>query len=697
MANKAVFEIVVTNKGLKINQKGVDDLGTSVQRANKNSKDFYDTQSKGVIGTANSTKSFSKMAETIGGGGSGLVGAYATLAANAFAVSAAFNALRNGAQVQQILEGLELQGARTGRALTTVASSIEEITQGALSGADAMRAAALGTSAGLTSKDLSALTEVATNASLVLGRSIPDSMDRIIKGVTKLEPELLDELGLMTKLTEASENYARANNKSAESLTNVEKRLAFVEAIKAESTLKYDGVAEELGTNNLDKLAASFSNLSNTITGAIASSSPLTAILDLLINNSTALVGALTILGSYVATQFTNSLRMASVQSLEAAKALDKKAKSLKEFTTEQMGATKAVYEQAKADAQSAAALNRTQRGKAAITQSAALTGDRAAQEAWIKSREASNKRYEKELIRVSQLETEKGKKRAQTLRNNIDANNLEIQSTKEAMAAQEAYNSARARTAQNDIRMRAAQQGSLAQGRASLAMEAAAAFKVDQAYKNVVDSTRNYSNQLALTSQASATAAANAAANGRSIGILGTAFNFLTPAANKARVALYGVGLGVKAVGIAFATALPWIGVITVAFSMLQMAYDNLFKSSETKAKEKALENLNEVLDTLVRSVKEYNKVLDSNSISIGQRALKSLTIQTNAMVELTQAYLEFSKAADKVKASSTSISDFLANANLGNTLGALNPLRAANYRDWETDRKSTRLNSSH
>ena len=218
MAGKviSVLEVVVTDKGTtKLVQRNVENLGTSVDRtkkktqeANKASGDYYSTQAKGVIGTANSTRSFSKLAETIGSGGGGLVGAYATLAANAFAVSAAFNALRNGAQVQQIMEGLELQGARTGRSLTLVASSIGEITQGALSGADAMRAAALGTSAGLSASDLSALTEVATNASLVLGRSIPDSMDRIIKGVTKLEPELLDELGLMTKLTEASENYA---------------------------------------------------------------------------------------------------------------------------------------------------------------------------------------------------------------------------------------------------------------------------------------------------------------------------------------------------------------------------------------------------------------------------------------------------------------------------------------------------------
>jgi hypothetical protein len=79
--------------------------------------------------------------------------------------------------------------------------------------------------------DIEKLTQVATNASKVLGRNLPDSMERIIKGVTKLEPELLDELGLMTKLTEASEKYARAKGKAVSALTGADKRRAFVDAI----------------------------------------------------------------------------------------------------------------------------------------------------------------------------------------------------------------------------------------------------------------------------------------------------------------------------------------------------------------------------------------------------------------------------------------------------------------------------------
>ena len=46
----------------------------------------YGRQKQGLVQTANGTKNFSKLAQTIDGGGqTSLVGAYATLAANVFA------------------------------------------------------------------------------------------------------------------------------------------------------------------------------------------------------------------------------------------------------------------------------------------------------------------------------------------------------------------------------------------------------------------------------------------------------------------------------------------------------------------------------------------------------------------------------------------------------------------------------------
>lgn len=278
MASSATHtvEVDVIAKGLKGILKELEGMGAAVEstskrqkEANKSSQDLYDTQAKGIIGTANSTKSFSKLSQTIGSGSFGLVGAYATLAANAFAVSAAFNTLREAAKVEQVLKGIETQGARTGRTLTVAASQVQQLTNYSLSYADSLRSVAQVTAAGFGTKDLLELTKVATNASIALGRNIPDSMDRIVKGVSKLEPELLDELGIMTKIGESSAAYARANGKTAESLTSFEKRQALLNAVVAEGAVKFGDLSNSVKPNVYDQVASTFDNLVNSISKLI--------------------------------------------------------------------------------------------------------------------------------------------------------------------------------------------------------------------------------------------------------------------------------------------------------------------------------------------------------------------------------------------------------------------------------------------
>lgn len=79
---------------------------------------------------------------------------YATLAANTFAVVAAFNALREAAGVEQILRGLEVQGAKTGRTLSIAAEELKNITGAAVSTADALRATAQVNAAGFGAEEL---------------------------------------------------------------------------------------------------------------------------------------------------------------------------------------------------------------------------------------------------------------------------------------------------------------------------------------------------------------------------------------------------------------------------------------------------------------------------------------------------------------------------------------------------------------
>jgi hypothetical protein len=219
----------------------------------------YRTQ-RGVTGARGAQgRDFAAMAQS--GGGTGIVAAYAEVASTLFAVTAGFMALSNAAKVDQITKGLEIMGATAGVTLSNTAKGLQEVTGFGITAAESMRTVALATSAGFSKDEIEALGKVAKGASIALGRDLGDSMDRLIKGTVKLEPELLDELGIMVRLDDAVRDYALANNKTASSLTQLEKRQAFANAVAAEGLKKFGDLAENADANPYDKLAASVKEL----------------------------------------------------------------------------------------------------------------------------------------------------------------------------------------------------------------------------------------------------------------------------------------------------------------------------------------------------------------------------------------------------------------------------------------------------
>ena len=163
MANQVKLTIKVADDGsldvvakkAKKAADATDKLGNAQNKAGAGAEN-YQKQQKGVAGaTSNSTKAFSKMTTGISGG---LVPAYATLAANVFAITAAFGALQRAAAVGQLEEGLKKVGFAAGQNLPYVAAEIRNITGAAVSMQQAMESTALAMSAGFSVSQLEDLT-----------------------------------------------------------------------------------------------------------------------------------------------------------------------------------------------------------------------------------------------------------------------------------------------------------------------------------------------------------------------------------------------------------------------------------------------------------------------------------------------------------------------------------------------------------
>jgi hypothetical protein len=258
-------------------------------------------RARGSMGsTGAGGRDFANQAQGLGG----LVRLYATYAANVFAVSAAFSALSNAMDTTNMVKGLDQLGAASGVAMGALAKQFTEASGGAISLRESMEATAKAISSGMTQKQFLQLGDVAKKASQALGVNMSDAVSRLTRGITKLEPELLDELGLFTKVGKSSEDYARSVGKSVDSLTDFEKRQAFANAVLKEGIDKFNEI--NIPTNPYDKLLASLKNIAQTILEVL--NKAFVPLVDLLSASPAALTAGIAALGSMIVKQAIPSI-----------------------------------------------------------------------------------------------------------------------------------------------------------------------------------------------------------------------------------------------------------------------------------------------------------------------------------------------------------------------------------------------------
>jgi len=280
--NGKMQKATVSAKKLKQQLEGVDAAQDKVSKSARTA----DRNLKGAAqASANSTKNFSKMAQGIGGT---LVPAYATLAANLFAVSAAFEFLKRASQVSRLEKAQQSFAANTGKALGFMTEKLIDASNGMLSFQEAAQAAAIGTAKGFSGEQLNSLAVGAQKAAQALGRDFGDAFDRLIRGVSKAEPELLDELGITLRLETATKNYASALGLQADKLTDAQRSQAVLLETQRQLDDQYSN--QEIIADPFIKLQKTFTDIVKTISEKVL---PLfSAFADILNRNATLAIAA---------------------------------------------------------------------------------------------------------------------------------------------------------------------------------------------------------------------------------------------------------------------------------------------------------------------------------------------------------------------------------------------------------------------
>ena len=614
--NKVIFEVRATSSGFEVVQKqqkqladAVNKTNTKTQELDKTQEKNYGRQKQGLIQTANSTKNFSKLSQTIGSGSSGLVGAYATLAANVFAASAAFNALRQAAAFEQLVEGFTFMANEAGRTTDIVVERLKDITGQALSTREALQGASLALSAGFETTQLEDLAKVARGASLALGRNLNDAFDRLTRGAIKLEPEILDELGIMVRLDDAVEAYAAKLGKAAGSLTQFQRQQAFLNAINEQGLEKYGDIADAIDVNPYDRLAAAFEDLTKTGLGLV--NYVFVPIAELFAGSSAVLTGGLVLFGSTILTQMIPALGNMSKRAAESAESFKSIAQATREAADESVVSAR---QQVLSIEKPSSTLRKFQ---------AELKQGSLDQAAIKKQLIVAEQKLARATAKAESEYKENESKRTTTARNNAK---IRIGLIEQEIAALTALQNAGVGQISAIGSLGTAEINADVAGRESAGLLAIGGAGPIAGFKEATKQFKDFR--------------ANADLSNSKLQILGKTFPRVGRVAKLA-------GVGVKFFGTALLNAIPFIGQIIFFGGILYDIFTKIYESINPTSQ--ALENLGTIVESLPEKFEQLNKKIDEGS-SLGAKQIATYKVTAGILGELSNASSQAANEAERL-----------------------------------------------
>lgn len=150
-------------------------------------------------------------------------------------------------------------------------NSLRQATQGMISDAELVKKANLAGTMGINAKAFENLAQISLAAATKTGQSVGFLFDSIITGTARQSKMILDNLGLMINIEKANRDYAASLNKSADALTDVERKQAFMNEVAKQGADVIKQVKDaglELGTP-LDRITATLENLGTNVGSAL--------------------------------------------------------------------------------------------------------------------------------------------------------------------------------------------------------------------------------------------------------------------------------------------------------------------------------------------------------------------------------------------------------------------------------------------
>ena len=235
-----------------------------------------DTVSKPIAGIQGRLKSFASSFKK------NWLGITALITASAIAINKAWGQFETSAKIKQQQTAFENLAASYGSNANKIIADLKRTSGATLSTIDIMTQASRAMTLGLNPEKFGQLMEISRAAAKAMGQDVGFMFESIVLGIGRQSKMILDNLGIIVKAEDAYKEYAETLGKTADKLTDVEKRQAFMNAtIKAgEDIIKRTGGASRTQAENLQIMKAALVDAKNAMLLWMTSSADMTEMAD---------------------------------------------------------------------------------------------------------------------------------------------------------------------------------------------------------------------------------------------------------------------------------------------------------------------------------------------------------------------------------------------------------------------------------
>ena len=194
-----------------------------------------------------------------------ILGYVAALAGVAIAAKKAWEFGEQGAQLSRIEEAGKSLARNYGASMDEIVQAVKRASGGAVAESDIILGANQAMMLGVadTAQEMGKLMEVAAFRGRAMGLSTQQAFSDLVRGIGRMSPMILDNLGIVTGGVKLFDAYAESIGKSTDELTDAEKKTALYNKVLKETDALMKGApkATEDAAHGFEHLAASLKNV----------------------------------------------------------------------------------------------------------------------------------------------------------------------------------------------------------------------------------------------------------------------------------------------------------------------------------------------------------------------------------------------------------------------------------------------------